>query len=780
MSSSLLLLGRNKFPAQFSAAELGSGGPTCSPTIDLVAFIPEASNGEWVYVWRTNGQLVHKTNLRYHQQAHAICWKPDGQFLAIGWDDGFVRLVGLENSKAAHQIMITDEDDVLISHISWAKNHTRKSTKYKTWSGAGLLSGDLKPGQITNKPDLPRALTFLEVDTALPKISPLPMDGGSGEDMFVFTTKSSLDFVFPPLKQEQDDIVDVLISGTTDGKIHLTVYDSFVVGTFDYHPPESLGISCPLNLSHHAFQPEVPTHALVFKPTSPDENFVVLAPLDLHFITSSPIDLSLLAAKTTTLQNLIRYLKQTQIHIFQRWQSTRDLPNRFLRPVREDLDSAKSGPKDIVASLYHSVLTGHMFPVVREWLVDIVAERGHKRWNKAVTEGLVAVRGLVHENLLPVLDRTAIVLSRLLGLARFHDDPEKIGFSEAQICQLLEIISCLSLAGNKILLIVMEEIEMFAAFSSWMRFEIDKQTSSSSDDLLEKEAQMDHARILAYIQKYLAASPMSVFLEQAPRPDYDLARATALQGQDLLDLLDATLQQREAGGSYVEGLPHVKFLVEFLSDQANVVFKNIAQAGKRMVRFGPSTKIELDGPISRIDVKIVTPSSKDATRTSIFSAFISERRPDEIYIFSTFLSSENGFAVSATTTSTGISLGGGRVMDLKFLDDKTLLLVWSQESEPPLLLHLPYRSEELTYVPQTPGPPPLPHNLIPSQVLGVFEGVRFTGLAANDGFIPYSMEIRESCESRGKVPTRICLLGKDRLEYRVYALPENQRLEDDA
>lgn len=103
-----------------------------------------------------------------------------GQFLAIGWNDGYVRLVGLENSKAAHQIQITDEDDVSISYIAWAKNRTGRSLKTKLSAASYQLLEGLKLSRDKQRPDLPREATFLDIDSALPKISPLPMDGGAG------------------------------------------------------------------------------------------------------------------------------------------------------------------------------------------------------------------------------------------------------------------------------------------------------------------------------------------------------------------------------------------------------------------------------------------------------------------------------------------------------------------------------------------------------------------------------------------------------------------------
>jgi anaphase-promoting complex subunit 4 len=97
--------------------------------------------------------------------------------------------------------------------------------------------------------------------------------------------------------------------------------------------------------------------------------------MDLSFIVSSPINLSLLASKLTTLQKLLRYLKQTSLHMQVEYKNTRDLPGKFLANIQEDLKKAGNGPEDIVQALYHTVATGHTYPVLKEWLVDSLAER---------------------------------------------------------------------------------------------------------------------------------------------------------------------------------------------------------------------------------------------------------------------------------------------------------------------------------------------------------------------------------------------------------------------
>lgn len=83
--------------------------------------------------------------------------------------------MGLENNKAAHHIDIGDSTKAQITHIGWASNSiVRPSSNAVTrvleegFTQDTPLDGDALPM------DLPHNLAFLEIDTALPKISPLP------------------------------------------------------------------------------------------------------------------------------------------------------------------------------------------------------------------------------------------------------------------------------------------------------------------------------------------------------------------------------------------------------------------------------------------------------------------------------------------------------------------------------------------------------------------------------------------------------------------------------
>lgn len=191
------------------------------------------------------------------------------------------------------------------------------------------------------------------------------------DDSYMFSSAPALESVFRPCKAEDSDDVHIMFVGTADGGIHLSIYDSFVIGTLKYSP----GGDGVFQLCGHTSRPEVSTHMLLFRPQAEDGTALYLVPTGLAFLDRSLVNLSLLASKTTTLQNLVRYLKQTQSHIVSEWQSTRELPGRFMASVQDDLKKMPSGDMTMVQALYHTVVTGHVFPAVKEWLVDTLGDR---------------------------------------------------------------------------------------------------------------------------------------------------------------------------------------------------------------------------------------------------------------------------------------------------------------------------------------------------------------------------------------------------------------------
>lgn len=791
----LSLFSQSSFPAPVSPELLAS-----SPTLNLAATV---TNGNTLAIRRAEGELVSSSTER-GLTIQALCWKADGQFLAVAWDDGTVRLVGVENAKVVHRISVSqqtadpDADPEPITYIAWARNLTGRrhfgkddndiASRLKSLglssSAGGFDLGDAE-GKRNELVDLPHALTFLEIDSSLPKLSPLPVSGGTGHDMFVFSTTASLESMFAPLKPEDNDVVDVTVVGSRCGSLHLSIYDSFPIGSFKVPikqgpSPSSSQLAGDFELCLHASHPEVSTYSLLLRTAGEEKaDFMYLVPMDLRFVSYSPVNLSLLASKTTTLQKLLRYVKQTQIHIINEWSSTRELPSRFLSFIQEDLQKTESGPTSIVQALYHTVLTGHVHRPVKEWLVDSIAERGHKRWEKAVIPGLENLRNLTHQNMLPAIERCTLILSRLSGIARFHEEEDHIGFTNAEITRLVDILSALKLVCHKVLLIVMEELELFRMFSSWLRITIDRVSSSTvPEEITEKEALLDPSKILRYIEKYLVSSPMATYFAKVPQETRNEDWERVQECSSVLNGVDEQLELEQAGKPFMKSLPQMAFLVDLLTAKAGDVFQNIAEAEKRSVRFGQAVKLELAprGPapetFALVDMKMCSVPKPDGVDGITYTAVVSEENPFDVGIFETKIEIINGVSSAPSTAFYYVSHldphTDSRVVDIKFLNEEVLLALCHSEGQQPYLLRILIRPKDTRYQPAQSGIASPSHDApTPPSILRM-------GFAEDlASFVPVRMEVMEADNSRGGVPARVCLLGSGGVSYKVFALPES-------
>lgn len=312
-----------------------------------------------------------------------------GRLLAVAYGDGSVRVLSAYSGKTVHHYpayQTNDEDESAVDQqplpkvtcLGWGVNFTdSKSAQKHLYESAGQIAVDdlLAPGIHPSKAaallkaDLPRELALLDIETSLPKLSTLTPTGAEDD---LFSSRNSIDAIFHSAVKDASDSVDVLFVGFDDGNVHLRIFDCFEIGSFPVG--DSTGVAGSRRILRHASHPMSSTHVLLASSASEKTQAPLdLVTLDLRFITKSGRYLSLLASKTTQLQNLLRYIGQAQRQIEMEWKNAQELPARFLRSVNEDLQ--EKCQCDFVTAIYHLVVTGHCFEPMREFLVDIVGER---------------------------------------------------------------------------------------------------------------------------------------------------------------------------------------------------------------------------------------------------------------------------------------------------------------------------------------------------------------------------------------------------------------------
>ncbi|ELR09255.1 hypothetical protein GMDG_03825 [Pseudogymnoascus destructans 20631-21] len=679
-----------------------------SPSMELLAVGGADHN---VLIYRLNGQRVFSLSQKVKDvvlELQKLVWKPNGQLIAIAWSGGTVRLIGAESNKTVHQITVSEEGDTEVTCLAWTSYSAASTSLGDILAEAGPLWKDATRNGLKGKSaqllDLPRDLAAIDIESSLPKLSVLP-SGGTTED--IFSSRASLDALFRPFDPKDNDSISIMVVGTSSGHIHLTIFDSFVIGTFP--SPLKSSKTSRHQLIRHASHPHHAVHGFLMKSTSTLVGGLYFVPMHLGFLTSERSDLSLLASRSSALQNLLRYIHQVQTLMAAEYQATQDLPSRFLGNIDETL--AEHGDWTIAPALYHQVVTGHTLPEVKEWLVDELAERGHKRWDKALTTAHTTLLKLTHTHLLPALERASLLLSRLHGLASYHHPSTPLGFSPKQIKNLLDTVAALNLVATRVLATTVGEVEGWAAFGGWVRGEIDRLAAGESaagagDD--KEAATVPTAKILEYIQGSLTASPLAPFFTPLDAGAGESHTAALESTTPLFPIMATALNSPDPTNEFHTALPNIAALTAHLATQAQAVSCGIADAEKRNVRFGDAVEVdvpkEVFGDEGRVDMRMCSGEGGEGV---VYIATSASKSPTvSIQRISLPLGEEG----SSATTSVKVDVGGA-VKDIAFLDEEVLLALIdaTEPKDGVYILALPFL--------------PLPYATKPSAVQG--RGRRF-------------------------------------------------------
>jgi len=207
--------------------------------------------------------------------------------------------------------------------------------------------------------------------------------------------------------------------------------------------------------------------------------------------------------------------------------------------------------------------------------------------------------------MLPALDRCSVILSRFTGIAKFQSLNASIGFSTQQINLIADTVACLHLVCSKILVQVVEELDLFSAFSAWMRYEIDRLASDTSsttnEETADKEASIDHGKVLLYLQTCMTSSPLATYFGDEDFSEWFTAKDGLIFH---FNDLQTQLQKQEQGLDYKVPLPRVKGLCKYLTWQAGVAFWKIADAEKRNVLFAKPKELPRARKNSPIDITV--------------------------------------------------------------------------------------------------------------------------------------------------------------------------------
>ena len=183
-----------------------------------------------------------------------------------------------------------------------------------------------------------------------------------------------------------------------------------------------------------------------------------------------------------------------------------------------------------------------------------------------------------------------VLLSRLRGLSRFQDSNTALGLTTQELDNVLDTTASLQLLAHYVMIAAGAELRGFSAFSTWLRHEIDTQStepgSSAAHEAGERDNNIDHASTLDYIRGPMKQSRLFSLFNMDPqiedRPLWDLNA----EGRSLYELYKRELKTASDSNSPEKQLPGLDALIGHLDSQCNAVFAGIAATQKRNIRLG--------------------------------------------------------------------------------------------------------------------------------------------------------------------------------------------------
>ncbi|RMZ88517.1 hypothetical protein DV736_g4259, partial [Chaetothyriales sp. CBS 134916] len=696
------------------------------PTMDLVATVSEAGS---VDVWRFNGQRVFGLSAEDGQgkRVEGLAWKADGRMLAVALASGSVILLDAFAGKVAHRFPATSSNAAASlpdwsaaslttssssadygkgSNLTWLSHSTAAQLKAQSRRSTfnqvseALTSDDV--GEMA-RADLPHALSSIDIECSLPKLSTLPPTGADDD---IFSSRAAIDSVFhsglavSSSPAGQVGMIDMLLHRRLQSEVWFRMFDSFEIGSINLSSalPKGLAISRMLAIMGHPLLSDyyfvVETESDRVLPRSSDEGnrhrtSLQLLRVQLLLLNQTSTHLPLLAAKATQLQNLLRYLQQIQVQLTSEVRTAFDLPRRFLGNVNESL-SDDGGSASFRTAAYHLIVTGECDRRLKEWLVDDMGERGLKRWEKAVGDCLDLIRRMASECLLPAVERCQVVLSRLEGLARFDDTASRLGLSVDDIRPIRETFDALALLCEDMLRDVCIESREFSAFIKWLKWEAEvegfAEDSERAEEMREAFAGEAELRtVMDYIDGPVNESRVLVYVEAngSEIPDDSTSTGGKVKGNDQF-YSNFKRQRQKRGGDGDQGIPKLGALIRRLRSKTDIFLQHVAESLRKSLLLTHVAELPTLG--EKIECRIFGSS----TNAPHF----------ELHIVSTHSAEDPRISHTSVALDTNVLVQAGsisrralplptvdQVYDLKWAADGSLLVLAAVGSDRQVLRH---------------------------------------------------------------------------------------------
>ncbi|KAK4542651.1 hypothetical protein LTR36_006223 [Oleoguttula mirabilis] len=726
----------NSQPSLALISEKAFSGTTKPASSDLVAYcdahdlVAIAADTHDVVVYRITGHPAFVIKRRNGEaEVTALKWKHDGSVLAVGWNDGSYGLYSGESGRLLSQGTVRgggrerewtlnlapdygdDEDEEEgpnVTCFGW-ECHVPSSLRM-IYDGAGkvdsLLSTedwceddslDMATGEYINNTkvdgrdavaDLTSAVATLDVTELLPRLTAIPSHGlRSGPDGNKFGTQATTDSVFAP-PQKRSSNVDALFVFSSDGNVQVLQDETVKIGTARVRGSKP---------AMHASHGKSACHSVL----SRDQDDALHASfVDLPLDTLDGPLLDVVSTNTKRIQNLLAYITQTVRCIQHDFSTGLQFPARVMANMNSELAEKQEG--DVITNLYHLAMTSDFTPMMLEWLIDIVKETNHKRWDQAVNAMYANIQNHLFFNLMPALNRLSVATTTLRGHARFHEGTSKFEVAPEVFTYILEGVDSLRLVGHKMQLIIMAEHRQFRAFSKWLRVMIEIGVAGpGSKGAIETEERevpnFDYSLLLAYLKDTMTCSLLTRHVaelidsrEVSARQDAEffahplIARMGYKRTKEALGRVSELKADQELVWKEVPQTPgalvNLPALAAYLAANVRVAMERITAWQSKMLTAPKSLHIDAPSTAAVLDMQMIVDQDASPNRSVTRLLVLPPETRHQLMLYSVAYSSA-GAGTASTEQPTMLDFDH-EILDAKFHGPRNcLLLVCNEQAQ---------------------------------------------------------------------------------------------------
>ncbi|XP_018328115.1 anaphase-promoting complex subunit 4 [Agrilus planipennis] len=427
-----------------------------SNRMDLVAF--SNLKGEvalhrltWARAWNLS---PHKDGI----QVKAMAWRPDSKIIAIAYSLGEIFLVDVENKNILHKIEVQGE----ISCLHWVQ--TRKSNK----SAGNLLCEDEE-----NKHQIKYADNS---STFLADLQPLSSSAGQHNHQK------------PNLCENQKDL-NLLIIGTREGLVHLSIFGKFMCATINLN--KYYGHRC--SILNATFSNDLNFIFITIK----DENgHIKVAILNTDIFKTHKHELFAVANKHSHIDNLIPYLWDTIGTIKETWETILLEMDAKLKKY-----ASKVSEGTLTADFLDLLMFGITSTEMQEFLLHDLTEKGLKKFGQVIETCYANIQQLLLKNLTKVGQNITYHLAELRGMARLKTRFEVIGLTEEPITEAINLAGSFLSKGGEMQQIINQSMIKYKAFFRWLYMAIVNLMEEQIPEM-PKMTQQDISNITEFILNF--------------------------------------------------------------------------------------------------------------------------------------------------------------------------------------------------------------------------------------------------------------------------------------